>query len=150
MYTQLCAYAYGILRDKELSEEAVQETFRIVCSKPNDVISSKNPKGWVMEALKRVLRNTQRKRAALERHIIAVESMDINQVISCGCENNIDLMYSDLVSQAEFQLLKRIAIGKCTMLEAAEELGISVEACKKRAQRAARRLREKVEEIGVP
>lgn len=150
MYGTLYTYAYGILRDKCLSEEAVQETFQIACGKPNDLMSSANPRGWIMEVLKRVLWNTQRKRTTLEKYIAAAESVDVDRIVSPDCDSNVDLMYSDLVSKAEFQLLKRIVIDRYTMLEAAEELGITVEACKKRVQRAQKKLRQKIEKIGVP
>ena len=43
------------------------------------------------------------------------------------------------------QLLINIVIRKYSMLEAAEELGISVEACKKRVQRAKKRLQKIIE-----
>lgn len=150
MYDQLYAYAYGILSNRCLSEESVQETFRIACSKPNDLRDSANPRGWLMKVLKYVIRNAQRKRAMLEKYIATAESVDFDRIVSPDCGSNVDLMYSDLVSPAEFCLLKRVAIDRYTMLEAAEELGITVEACKKRVQRAQKKLRRKIEEIGVP
>ena len=150
MYDQLHTYAYGILRDQYLSEEAVQETFRTVCDKPDDLTTSPNPKGWLMNTLKYNIRNTQRKRATLEKHIAAAESVELDRLVSPDLGNSVELMYSDLVSQEEFRLLKRVAIDGYTMLEAAEELHISVETCKKRVQRAKEKLRRKIEEMGVP
>ena len=150
MYDSLYSYAYGILRDTHLAEEAVQETFQVACSKPTDLMSSKNPKGWLMNVLKNVLRNTLRKRATLEKYIAEAESVDIDLIAGPAPGSNVDLMYSDMVTEAEFQLLKWVAIDQYTMLEAAETLGITVEACKKRVQRAGKRLRQKIEEIGVP
>ena len=150
MYDSLYSYAYGILRDTHLAEEAVQETFQVACSKPTDLMSSKNPKGWLMNVLKNVLRNALRKRATLEKYIAEAESADIDLIAGPAPGSNVDLMYSDMVTEAEFQLLKWVAIDQYTMLEAAETLGITVEACKKRVQRAGKKLRRKLEEIGVP
>lgn len=150
MYGQLHTYAYGILRDQYLSEEAVQETFRTVCGKPNDLMTSPNPKGWLVETLKNVIRNTQRKRATMEKYIAAAESVDLERIVSPDCDSNVDLMYSGLVSEEEFNLLKRVAIDGYTMLEAAEELDITVEACKKRVQRVKEKFRQKIEDMGVP
>ena len=45
-----------------------------------------------------------------------------------------------------FSLSFTIALEKCTMLEAAQELGISVEACKKRVQRARKKLQKYLKE----
>ena len=150
MYDSLHSYAYGILKNTHLSEEVVQETFQIACSKPTALMSSENPKGWLMNTLKNVVRNTLRKRAALEKYIAEAESANIDLIASPAPGSNVDLMYSDMVTEAEFQLLKWVAIDQYTMLEAAEALGITVEACKKRVQRAGKKLRRKIEEIGVP
>lgn len=49
---------------------------------------------------------------------------------------DVDFLYSDLIEVKEYKLLKRIALDKYSVLEAAQELGISVEACKKRIQLA--------------
>ena len=46
----------------------------------------------------------------------------------------------------DFRLLKRIVLERYSYLEAAEELGISLEACRKRVQRIKQRLREKLGE----
>lgn len=150
MYDSLYSYAYGILKNTHLSEESVQETFQIACSKPTDLMSSLNPRGWLMIVLKNVLRNTLRRLATLKKYIAAAESENIDVIASPTPGSNVDLMYSDMVTEAEFQLLKWVAIDQYTMLEAAEALGITEEACKKRVQRAGKKLRRKIEEIGVP
>ena len=142
MFDKLYTYAYSILREKELSEELVQETFRIACDKPSELLSSANPQGWLMNTLKNVIWNAQRKRATIAKYIVATEAADIDQIANPDPSSNIDLMYSGLISEAEFRLVKRIAIDRYTMREAAEELGISVETCKKRVQRAKEKLRK--------
>lgn len=146
MYYNLYTYAYGILRERELSEELVQETFRIACDKPLELLSSANPQGWLMNTLKNVIWNARRKRATIAKYIVAAETVDIDQIANHDPSANIDLMYSGLISEEEFQLVKRVAVERYTMLEAAEELGISVETCKKRVQRAKAKLRKHFEE----
>ena len=146
MYDKLYIYAHAVLREKELSEELVQETFRVACDKPSELLSSENPKGWLMNTLKNVMGNARRKRATMSKYIVAAETADIERIVRPDPGNNIDLMYSDLISEAEFRLVKRIAVDRYTMLEAAEELGISVETCKKRVQRAKAKLRKHFEE----
>lgn len=146
MYYNLYTYAYGILRERELSEELVQETFRIACDKPLELLSSANPQGWLMNTLKNVIWNARRKRATIAKYIVAAETVDIDQIANHDPSGNIDLMYSGLISEEEFQLVKRVAVERYTMLEAAEELGISVETCKKRVQRAKAKLRKHFEE----
>ena len=154
LYRDMChslyAYAYAILGNQHLAEEFVQETFRVACDKPKELIACPNPKGWLMEVLKNVIRNAQRKRAMLEKYIATLEPEDLDRLVRPDCGDDVDLMYSDLVSPAEFHLLKRIDIEGYTMLEMAEELGINVEACKKRAQRAREKMRQQLEDNGVP
>lgn len=142
MYNQLHTYAYGILRDRELSEDLVQETFQTACGKPSKLLSSANPRGWLMETLKNVMKNARRRRATMAKYIVPAETVDIERIVSPDPGDNVDLLYSGLLSEEEFQLVKRVAVDRYTMLEAAEELGISEDACKKRVQRAKEKLRK--------
>ena len=146
MYGNLYTYAYSILRERELSEELVQETFRIACDKPIELLSSENPKGWLMNTLKNVIGNAKRRRVTMAKYIAGAEAVDIDQLEAPDPGGNIDLLYSDLISEEEFRLVKRVAVDRYTVLEAAEELGISVETCKKRVQRAKAKLRKHFEE----
>lgn len=145
MWESLYAYAYAVLRSKECAEEAVQETARIACGKPNEVMSSENPQGWMMKTLKLHLLNERRKRETMEKYIAAAEADDIRQFICY--DDHFDLMYSDMISPEEFQLLKWVYVERYTMIWASEQLGITVEACKKRVQRASDKLQKKVTNI---
>ena len=64
MYTRLCIYAMSALGSKALAEEVVQDTFRIACIKPDGLMSSKNPRGWLVNTLKNVIRNRRRTEAS--------------------------------------------------------------------------------------
>lgn len=142
MYYFLSTYAQSSFNDRALTEEAVQDTFRIACAKVDDFISSPNPKGWLLNTLKYVIKNMVRSRAYINNIIIT--SLDKNEITLAKNtdELNIDIIYSDIVDSEDYKLLKRIALDKYTMLEAAQELGISVEACKKRVQRAKKKLKK--------
>ena len=146
MYYQLIAYAQSSLQDYGLAEEAVQDTFKIACAKPNALIESKNSKGWLMRTLQHVVRNMMRSRARLNNLIVLYYAQEEQNIAYTFDEENLDLLYSDLVGNEDYKLLKRLALSKCTMLEAAEEIGISVEACKKRVQRARNRLQKIIKE----
>lgn len=149
-YHSLHTYAYGILRNPYMAEEAVQDTFKIACGKPGDLMGCPKPIGWLMEVLKNVIRNAQRKREMMEKYIASLDPAELARLESPDCGDDVDLMYSDLVTKKEFYLLKRVDIEGYTMLEMAEELGINVETCKKRAQRAREKMKKKLEENGVP
>lgn len=144
MYGRMFAYAYALLQDRGLAEEAVQDAFCILCVKADEALDKENPRGWLMRVLQNVIRNRNRQRAAMNRLImqtIQVENLDEMLVYD---EEDVDLLYEDLATHNDFQLLKRIVLEGCTMLEAAEEYGITVEACKKRVQRVKALLRKKL------
>lgn len=72
----------------------------------------------------------------MAQYTAPAETVDIEQIVSPDPGDNIDLLYSGLLNEVEFQLVKRVAVDRYTMLEAAEELGINEDAYKKRGQRA--------------
>lgn len=143
MFYKLSAYAQSALNDRLLAEEAVQDTFQTACAEVDKFLTSENPKGWLVNVLKRKIWNIYRSRSRLNK--LVNTSIDIDDIIIIDrlkntYENNMDLLYADLAISEDYQLLKKIALEKYSMLEAATELGISVEACKKRVQRAKKKL----------
>ncbi|MDO5785746.1 MAG: sigma-70 family RNA polymerase sigma factor [Eubacteriales bacterium] len=143
MYALLLSYANSILKNDSRAEEAVQETFRIACTKPNDLLSSKNPKGWLTNTLKNVLWNMRKDYAKTQKMVIGyIQEQEWDTIGDCD-EIEVDILYSDLAGCKEYQLIKKIAFEHKSILEISRELGISVEACSKRIQRAKKRLRKK-------
>ena len=53
-------------------------------------------------------------------------------------------MYGKVAQLEEFQLLKEMAVDGLSHLEMAQKRGISVDACKKRVQRAKKFLQKKI------
>lgn len=142
MYPALYAYALYVLKDPALAEEAIQDTFCIACMKREQVLSNPKPQGWIMTTLKHVMQNMIRAQQKLRR-MLSLNAGDELPVE--GPELlNVDLLFGNVSDSEDFQLLKRIALEQCTILELAQDLGISVEACKKRVQRARKRLQKKL------
>ena len=141
MFSKLYMYALRIISNPSLAEEAVQNTFCIACSKEDCLFSCDNPHGWLMNTLKNVIRNMLRDRAKL-----AISVFDIMEEsnISTNDEVNVDVLYSDISKTEDFQLLKWIALDKYSIREISDNLGISMEACKKRVQRAKKRLQNHI------
>ncbi len=142
MYPALHAYALRVMEDSALAEEAIQDAFCIACYRRDQFLSSPNPQGWIMLTLKHVMQNTLRAQAKL-RVLLA---LDAGAELPAGGPEliSVDLLFNDVSDSEDFRLLKRIALDRCTMLELAGELGVSVEACKKRVQRARKRLQKKL------
>lgn len=67
MYDRLMIYAHVNLDSDSLAEEAVQETFRIACQKPESLCSSPNPQGWLVNTLKNTIRNMKQTRITAKR-----------------------------------------------------------------------------------
>lgn len=150
MYNKLLIYANATLRDKSLAEEAVQETFRIACSKKAEFIDHPNKKGWLMVTLKNVISNMIKSRARLNKLVVSAMAYDEALIVKNSnngeVESDIDIMYADLLDEEDFRLLKMVVLNKLSMKEAAEVLGIGIEACKKRVQRAKEKLKKILEE----
>ena len=152
MYKTLCAYAESVLRDFGLAEEAVQDVFQIACSKADAVLGSENPEGWLMVTLKYVIKNIQRRQISISNLMIKFAAQ--SKAVLDSPENAVcfDAVCSAVLGENDYRLIKRVVNDRYTMLEAAQELGITVHACKKRVQRAKDKLKKyfKKEKIYVP
>lgn len=142
MYDMLYHYAALHLDDPTFAEEAVQEVFRIACTKPEALLESRNPAGWIVVTLKNVLRNIKKKNLCAQG-VFRVDSLPggYNR-----CERDpmeLDTLYGDLSRTREFSLIRKYSEG-IAVRELAAERGISENACKKRIQRAKKFLRNKI------
>ena len=146
MYLKLLLYAQSSLNDRYMAEEAVQETFRIACAKADRLMESKNRQGWLINTLKYVIRNTLRNQAKLKNLLLTAETMANSSPGMSESDVNLEMYCTSVLGKEDFELLKRIAIENRTMLEASNELGISVETCKKRIQRAKKKLKDSISE----
>ena len=57
-YRQLRVYSLSVLRDDRLAGAAVQETFRLARTGTEELLSSPNPCGWLMNTLRTVIRGS--------------------------------------------------------------------------------------------
>lgn len=144
-YERLVAYAMASLKNGPVAEEAVQETFQRACMYPESLCNSPNPQGWLMSTLKRVICDIQKQQSAEAKLVYACDALSGEGSVP-GAENrDVDVLYGDLVDTEEYKLIRAIALEGRSMLELARERGISVDACKKRAQRAREFLRRRLE-----
>lgn len=144
LYKFLVIYANSSLNNKALAEEAVQEAFAIACSKLDQVCRSPNPKGWMVNTTAFVVKNIE-KRQRRARRIIA-DIADYRPELVAAPEQPLDLrlQYGDLAETKEFKLIYAMAVEGKSLLTLADELGISVDACKKRAERARKYLQKRM------
>jgi len=146
MYDQLFAYGLGILRNRQQTEEAIQDTFRIACAKADSLTVSENRRGWIMNTFKYVIQNMIRSNARISRMMINAPSIEDMALAAPDDGLELKAACSDILNAEDYRLLEMIALEKYSILDASEELGISLEACYKRFQRARAKLRKKLEE----
>lgn len=143
MYGKLMAYARSALGNEALAEEAVQETFRVACQKPEQLCESVNPRGWLVQALKYIIRNTQSSQAAAQRLIEKCITVQSEKAAFSEDKLELHILYGDLAETEEFKLLSEMVLEGKSHLQMAESRGITVNACKKRVQRAKETLQKK-------
>lgn len=148
LYTEkhdfLVTYAWGSLKNISLAEEAVQETFAIACEKPAQLCNSPNPGGWLMNTLKNVIHNMERRRMAAEKVVIDTLGDKLDILPTPGTHLDLKLLYGDIAGTEDFRIMMALGPEGMSMTEVAEELGISVSAAKKRAERARKNLQRKL------
>jgi RNA polymerase sigma-70 factor (ECF subfamily) len=144
MYDMLMIYARVNLDSESLAEEAVQETFRIACQKPDSVCSSANPQGWLVNTLKNTIRNMKGSRAIAKRILETYMITQLREFSVTEDRINLNVLYENVADTEEFKLLSEMAVEGRSHEEMARSRGITVTACRKRVQRAKETLQRKI------
>lgn len=144
MYNMQYEYARSVLGNETQAEEAIQEVFRIACQKPADVCESINPQGWMVLTLKHVISNMGRSQFIETRALAKYSSLHPDIANSLPTQIEVELLYNDIADTEEFHMLKEMTIEGLSYPEMAQKRGISIEACRKRMQRAKEFLRKVV------
>lgn len=140
MYKPLLQYARANLSyNLEQAEEAVQETFRIACSKLEAVCNSPNPEGWLLVTLRNVIRNLWREQATAKER-----QESYNNAHRAEDSSDLSILYGSMAETKEFKRIREMALEGKSQQEIARERNISLGTCKKRIQRAKLSLRKKI------
>ena len=145
MYEQLYVYARCTMENDSLAEEAVQETFRIACQKPEAVCGSEKPEGWLVNTLRYVMANMERRRMTASRILKGYMLSQAEDMTITEDGIKLEVLYGAIAELDEFKLIKEIAVDGRSQLEMAQARSISLAACKKRVQRAKEKLRKKIQ-----
>lgn len=144
MFDKLMVYARVNLDSESLAEEAVQETFRIACQKPECLCNSLNPQGWLVITLKNTIRNMKSSRATAKRIVETYMMTQLKEISITEDRVNLNVLYENVADMEEFKLLSELAIEGRSHEEMARSRGITINACKKRVQRAKETLQRKI------
>lgn len=110
MYDLLFIYARNALKNESLAEEAIQETFRIACTKPDDLFSSSNPKGWIINTLKYTIQNTKRNLGRANVLLTQYLAVHSSSVVFSEDQIRLEFTYENVAHSDEFQLIKEMAV----------------------------------------
>ena len=144
MYDKLIIYANCAFPEEGLAEEAVQETFRIACQKPDQICGSENPRGWLVNTLKYTIRNMRRSRSSSQQLLTRYLALQTESITYSVDSVSLEVLYEDMAHSEEFKLVKEMAVDGKSHLQMAEARGITVAACKKRMERAKKLLQKKL------
>ena len=143
-YSKLLGIAFGALHNPYKAEEAVQKVFLIASSKPDALLSSPNPVGWLVNTLKNVIANMRRSDFADERLLAKAAALHENTAQEIDIDDllTIETLWPDIIKTPEFQFLKLFIYDGLSDSEVAEMYGITYLACRLRKSRYRKRLRE--------
>lgn len=144
LYIEYYSYLVRLARsfvNQDLAEDLVQETFLIAQKRLNCVTDSINPAGWLVNTLKNVIGNTYQKRHFIYTQLILESIVDK----SSEYVHPVNDMYAGLIDEEALSLLVWIYCEGTSYQEAANRLDISLNACKKRIQRAKQALKLAIE-----
>lgn len=138
----LTDYAQSSGFSPEVSQDLMQEVFVIALQKPTDLFFAVSRKGWLIRTLKNLMWNHQRKVLYVQKLQTILE----RKYRPGQLELSNSTVYKGMIPDDDLELLIRYWV-RCEKVEnIAEDLVISVDACRKRLQRAKNRFKKAYEE----
>ena len=134
-------YARNFFNNREIAEDVVQNTFLVALENVDNVINSANPGGWLMNTLRNIIGDVYRSQ---KRLLDIYVQFDENR-IATDFTSDPRIEYKGIVGEEDLDLLFQVYCNGMTYQEAADNLGISISACKKRIQRAKKKFKHALE-----
>ena len=144
-YSIMLEYADHFFNNRDVAEDAVQDTFLLAQIKIDELLNSPNPAGWLMNTLKNIIGDLYRRRKKVMELCTPLE----DSLATTAFSINPRLEYEGIISRQELDLLFWIYCDGLSYKEVSDKLGIGLSACKKRIQRAKIRFRQAMENEGL-
>ena len=141
MNRQIYAVAYAVLQDFSLSDDVVQETYIKIIEKAFSYQKGTNARAWVLSIARNIAIDFYRKRR-FECETDELEDTGLRFDESSVLSSMEVKRALDMLTDEERQIITFKVYAGLKHREIASLLGITVEACKKKYQRAAEKLRE--------
>jgi RNA polymerase sigma factor (sigma-70 family) len=130
MFPLLFSVARSHIRNLHRAEELAQEVFQIALERIDAIMLSPNPEGWLQNTLKNIILHELRARKQLAEMLVEIETLTENEL--SGSQNNLLLEVQSVLTQEEWDILKRIYIEGYTVTELANNMGLKYDTCRKR------------------
>ena len=144
MFESLVGYANSYLNDLHRAEELTQEVFISAVQKPQALLDSPNPKGWLYKAMWNMVQNNNRVTMRQMKLIADFLTLNGREITVSIDQPDLKIKYGALADTEEFKLIYDMAVLGKTHEEMAVERSITVVNCKKRVERAKKFLRRKL------
>lgn len=123
------------------AEDVVQETFQIACAKPDALLDADDPEMWLIRTVRNVIRNKQHMDIRWNKILVAVDECTMEEAASYPLERDLHLpQHIPGIEDGDLELFYRIALHGVEISDEAKRLNITNWACRKRYQRAKKRL----------
>ena len=140
----LVVYAYRYLKDWEDAKEVTQDSFLTAIIRSDSFFDSENPLGWMKKVIWKKASNFSRSKSKQSSVSVPIEDMPENFLAYdpySGPDSTI-ARCAEILKPEEFSLFKRIVINGESYSDVATELGLSERACRKRVERARKKLKK--------
>ena len=144
-YSAMESYAYRFFKNRDLAQDAVQETFLIAQTKLDVLLASPAPRGWLFNTLKNVIGNIYKQQKKLKDTVVLREDDQAEDL-----SPSVLAEYAHTVPEEELRLLIWVYCDGWPYQSIADHLGISLAACKKRIQRARNHMKQALEDPDPP
>lgn len=131
----LYCYAKTVFHNTAITEEVVQETFLLICKNAEKLKDNTNLKSHIFHIHKVVCGRLQHQYNKYIQKLLSLQADNQNFEITKNFSNEENNL-GQYVNEKEFFILQKIILDGYSYQELAEELGITLNVCKKRIQRA--------------
>lgn len=135
-YAQSCGYS------PDVSQDLTHDVFVIALQKATDLYFAVSYKGWLIRTLRNLIWNHQRTVLYAQKLQLKLEKQYNNRQMELSTET----MYEGMIDKNDLDILIRYWERSERVEKIAEDLDISVDACRKRIQRAKSRFKKAYEE----
>lgn len=143
-YALLLRYATLEVENRAVAEELTQEAFVVACERPDKLLTSDNPTGWLVATLRNLIRNYKHRHARWAE-VFSPEAIDNAAAAADINIGSIKALYAGIVPEEDLDLILAIEVCGYTYSDEAARLGISADACRKRLRRAEQKFEENYE-----